>query len=72
MRNKPEITEAPVLPPFPTEAFDVSVTLEDKTVEVIKVMAKGRVSAIQISLYTMSSWSDDKISQIVSLKVDRA
>ena len=70
--RKSEISEAPVLPSFPTEPFDVNVTLgEDKTVEVIKVMAKGQVSAIQIALYTMSRWPDEKISQIISLKVDR-
>jgi hypothetical protein len=43
-----------------------------ETIEVIKVMAKGRVMAIQTALYSMTKWPDEKILQITSLRVDRA
>ncbi len=74
-KSRPEILpeDIPVLPPFPTEAFNVSVTLEvDEIVEVIKVMARGRVAAIRTALYIMSSWPNDKITRIISLRVERA
>lgn len=63
--------EVPILPPFSTEAFDISVTLEDQSIEIIKVMAKGRAAAIQTAVYTISRWPNDKVVQILSLTVTR-
>ena len=68
---KIQSSDVPLLPPFPTEAFDITVSLEDQTIEIIKVMAKGRVAAIQTALYSMSRWPEDKIMQILSLWVKK-
>lgn len=67
----PSADDIPVLPPFPSESFDVLVTLADDTTETIKVMARGPVSAIRTAGYTMEKWPNEKISQITGLSLTK-
>lgn len=68
-RLETTVFEIPVLPPFPTQSFDIVVSFEDGTTEIIGVMAKGKVSAITTSSYVMDKWPPDKIATITGLTV---
>jgi hypothetical protein len=63
--------EVPLLPPFPSESYDIIVVFDDETEETIKVMAKGRAMAIQTACYTMSKWEPKKISKITAVAVTK-
>ena len=69
MRSKKIIDsdEVPLLPQFPSAPYDVVVTFYDGSIEVIKVMARGKVAAIETACYTMAKWPDNKIPNIAAV-----
>jgi hypothetical protein len=66
-RKAIEVSDVPVLPRFPSEAFDIVVTFTDGSVEIVKVMARGKAAAIQTASYAMAKWPDEKIPNIVTV-----
>lgn len=64
--------ETPILPPFPSEKYDVTIMfLDEKFPDYIcHTMAKGRAQAIVIACYTMTQWEPEKISAIAGLTVN--
>lgn len=70
-RKEPDTDEIPVLPPFPSESFDVTVQLSDGTTDVCKVMARGQAQAIMTAVYTMQRWPPEKIILITGLTLTK-
>lgn len=64
--KEPEI-EAPILPPFPSENWSVTVAIVDAPSETIKVYARGKAAAIITAMYTVGGWPSEKIENIVSV-----
>jgi hypothetical protein len=61
--------DVPVLPPFISTPYDVSIILNDGSSEIIKVMARGPCMAMITALHSIGRWSPEKIAKLVSLTI---